>query len=210
MLDGHVAVVDVAGLAVGLGVAEVVDDGGDDGVGQAHLVEQGRGGGGEQAAVVGREADGGVAPVDQPEQGVEVVVVAGGCAGEGVVAGDALGHVVANALAEAVVVVAGVVHRQQAAVFGVEDEEQPVEKDEGGFADPGHGLVGGVGEGLDEAGEDAFEDDAGEALGDALFVAAAFVQGGFQKGGGRSGAAYERRATKEQVEGAEAVLVVGC
>ena len=47
-------------------------------------------------------------------------------------------------------------------------------------------------------------------LGDALFVAAAFVQGGFQEGGSRSGATQEGRATKEQVEGAEAVLVVGC
>ena len=54
LLDGHVAVVDVAGLAVGLGVAEVVNDGGDDVVGQADLVEQGRGVGGEEAAVVGR------------------------------------------------------------------------------------------------------------------------------------------------------------
>ena len=90
--------------------------------GQADLVEQGRGVGGEEAAVVGREADGRVAPVDQAEQGVEVVVVAGGCAGEGVVAGHALGHVVANALAQAVVVVAGVVDGQEAAVFGVEDE----------------------------------------------------------------------------------------
>ena len=52
----------------------------------------------------------------------EVVVVAGGCAGEGVLAGHALGHVVANALAEAVVVVGGVVDGQEAAVFGVEDE----------------------------------------------------------------------------------------
>ena len=122
LLDGHVAVVDVAGLAVGLGVAEVVDDGGDDVVGEADLVEQGRGVGGEEAAVVGREADGRVALVDQAEQGAEMVVVAGGGAGEGVVAGLALGHVVADALAEAVVVVGGVVDGQQAAVFGVEDE----------------------------------------------------------------------------------------
>ena len=122
LLDGHVAVVDVAGLALGLGVAEVVDDGGNDVVGQADLVEQRGGVGGEEAAVVGGQADGRVAPVDQPEEGAEVVVVAGGCAGEGVVAGLALGHVVADALAQAVVVVAGVVDGQEAAVFGVEDE----------------------------------------------------------------------------------------
>ena len=63
-----------------------------------------------------------------------MVVVAGGDGGEGVVAVLAPGDVVADALAEAVVVVGGVVDGQQAAVFGVEDEEQAVEKDEGGFA----------------------------------------------------------------------------
>ena len=65
LLDGHVAVVDVAGLAVSLGVAEVVDDVGDDGVGEADLGEQRGGDLGEEAAVVGREADGRVADVDQ-------------------------------------------------------------------------------------------------------------------------------------------------
>ena len=190
LLDGHVAVVDVAGLAVVLGVAEVVDDVGNDVVGEADLVEQVGGVVGEQAAVVGREADGRVALVDLREEGRS-----GGCSssmrygGEGVVAGLAPGHVVADALAEAVVVVGGVVDGQQAAVFGVEDEEQAVEKDEGGFADRRHGLVGFVGQGLEEAGKDALEDDAGEALGDALFVAAALVEGGFQEGGGGAGRA---------------------
>ena len=70
-------------------------------------------------------------------------------------------------------------------------------------------MVGGVGEGLEEAGIDAFEDDAGEALGDALFVAAALVEGGFQKGGGGARRAQKGRTAKEQVEGAEVVLVVG-
>ena len=124
-------------------------------------------------------------------------------------AGLALGDVVADALAEAVVVVGGVVDGEEAAVFGVEDEEEAVEKDEGGFADLGHGPVGGVGEGLEEAGKDALEDDAGEALGDALFVAFALGEGGFDEGGVGAGAAAEGGAAEEEVEGAEGVFVVG-
>ena len=128
---------------------------------------------GKQAAVVGREADGRVALVDLREEIGQVTVVARCGTGEGVAAGRAPGHVVADAFAEAVVVVSGVVDGEQAAVFGVEDEEQAVEKDKGGFTNCRHGLVGLVGQGLEEAGIDAFEDDAREALGDALFVAAA-------------------------------------
>ena len=66
-----------------------------------------------------------------------------------------------------------------------------------------------VGQGLEEAGIDAFEDDAREALGDALFVAAARRQCCLKKRGSRSWTSYEGGAAKEQVEGAEGVLVVG-
>ena len=69
--------------------------------------------------------------------------------------------------------------------------------------------MGGVGQGLEEAGEDAVEDDAGEALGDALLVAAALLKGGFDEGGGGARRAQEGGATKEEVEGAKGVLVVG-
>ena len=90
LLDGHVAVVDVAGLAVVLGVAEVVDHVGDDVVGEADLVEQFGGVLSEQAAVVGRQADGRVALVDLREEIGQVAVVARCGTGEGVAAGFAL------------------------------------------------------------------------------------------------------------------------
>ena len=89
LLDGHVAVVDVAGLTVGLGVAEAVDHVGHDVVGQADLVQQGSGVVGKQAAVVGREADGRVALVDLREEIGQVTVVARCGTGEGVAAGRA-------------------------------------------------------------------------------------------------------------------------
>ena len=90
-------------------MAEAVDHVGHDVVGEADLVEQGGGVLGEQAAVVGREADGRVALVDLREEIGQVAVVARCGTGEGVAAGFALGHVVPDALAEAVVVVGGVV-----------------------------------------------------------------------------------------------------
>ncbi len=64
LLDGHVAVVDEAALAVDLGVAQVMDDRGERRVGQAHRLQQRSGFGGEQTAVVRRQADRGVAFVD--------------------------------------------------------------------------------------------------------------------------------------------------
>ena len=88
LLDGHVAVVDVAGAGLAFGAAEVVDDGGEHGVGEAHLFEDGRGLLGEEAAVVGRQADGGIALVDLAAERADVVVVAAGEAGEGVAGGE--------------------------------------------------------------------------------------------------------------------------
>ena len=72
-----------------------------------------------------------------------------------------------------------------------------------------HGPVGGVGQGLEEAREHAVEHDAGEALGDALLVTLALVEGGLDEAGGGAGAAQKGGAAKEQVEGAEGILVVG-
>ena len=132
-----------------------------------------------------------VALVDQAEEGGQVVEVTGGGGRKGVVAGLALGHIVAYALAQAIVVVGGVVDGQKAAVFGVQNEEQAVEKDEGGFLNLGHGSVGGVGQGLEEPGKNAVEHDTREALGDALFVTLALVERRFDEGGGSAGAAHE-------------------
>ena len=147
--------------------------------------------------------------IDLPEEFGQVIPVAGGGVGKDVAGGHPLRNVVADALAQSIVVVALVAHRQQAAIFGVEQEEQAVEKDQGGFPDLGHGLVGGVGQRLEQPGEHALEHHAGQALRHPLFVAAAFRQRRFQKRGGRAGAAYEGRPTKQQVEGAQAVLIVG-
>ena len=95
LLDGHVAVVDeapagarVAGVesasADARRVAEAVDDWGDLRVGEPDPLQQRGGLRGEQTAVVGRQADGEVALVDDLEQVHQPVVVVAGDRGEDV------------------------------------------------------------------------------------------------------------------------------
>ena len=140
LLDGHVAVVDEAAPGARVpGMAQAVDDRGDLRVGEPDPFQQRGGLGGEQSAVVGRQADGGVALVDEFEQGHQPVVVVAGDRGVGVLVGHPAGDVVPDPLSQAIVVVANVIDRQQAPVLGVEDEEQPIEEDEGGLPDLGEG-----------------------------------------------------------------------
>ena len=81
----------------------------------------------EQAAVVRRQANGGVAFVDNAAQVADGRPVAGGRIGEYIALRLARTHVVAHST-QAVVVIRGVSHGQQVAVFGVEDEQQAVEQ----------------------------------------------------------------------------------
>ena len=161
LLDGHVAVVDVAAAAVAPGVAEVVDDGRQHLVRQSTAFQQRCGSGREEAAVVGRQADRRVAPVDLAAERADVVVVFGREGGEGVAGGHALGDIVAHRLAQAVVVVAAVVDRQQVAVLGVEQEEQAVEEDQGGLPHVLHLCAAAVRQRAHQGGVDLSENGAG-------------------------------------------------
>ena len=137
---------------------------------------------GEKAAVVGRQADGGVALVDLAAECSDLVVVAAGEVGEGVAVFGALGDVVAHGLAQAVIVVAAVVDGQQVAVLGVEEEEEAVEEDERGLAHVFQLGSAFAGEGANQGGIDAFEDDAGE-----VFARLAPRCGGLRRGRLRGG-----------------------
>ena len=133
---------------------------------------------------------------------------------EGVALRHPAGHVVAHALAQAVVVVAGVGDRQQPPVLGVEHEEQAVEEDQGRLVDlrqagAGAPFLRGVGEGLDERREDALEDHPREILGDLLLVAAALGQGGLEEGVGGAFLGRERLPAEEQVEDTQVFLPAG-
>ena len=130
LLHGKAAVVDVAAFAAGWGPLEGkrVHHFGEDRVGQLNPIQQRCAFRVEQAAVVGRQAEGGVALVDDAGQVLQGVVVAGGGFRKRLALLLAPPHLLAHALAEADVGVGVVIYRQQVAVFGVEDEQQAVEQ----------------------------------------------------------------------------------
>ena len=190
-------------------MAQVVDYRGDGRVGQADGFQQGSGFGGEQSAVVGRQTDGGVTLVDDLAQRHHVVVIAGGDGRKRIVPGRAAGDVVPHALAQPVVVVAGVVDGQQSPVLGVEHEQQPVEEDQRGLADLCEVLAAGVCQSLREAGKGALEHDPRKVLRDLPLVAPAFRQRTLEESVGRARLPDERVAAEEQIEGAQLVFGVG-
>src|SRR3546814_13408154 len=81
----------------------------------------------EQAAVVGRQADRVVALVDGAEQAAQMLPDARGSGAEHVAAVAAPGDVVAQP-AQRIVIVAAVVDWQQGTVFGIEDEQQAIDR----------------------------------------------------------------------------------
>ena len=182
LLDGHVAVVDEAAPLGRFGVAEVVEQVGDRRVGEAHPLQDGGGFARKEPAVVGREADGGVAAVDEPAQGHDVVVVVGGGIGEEVVVFHPLRDGVSDALPEAVALVGPVVDGEQAAVFGIEHEQQPVQENQRGVADVREVRGRLAGEGSYESGEHGVEHHVGEVARNLLLITSPFDQGRFKEG----------------------------
>ena len=177
LLHAQVAVVDVAAPAGALLERQCVDDVGQELVAEPNVGEQRRALPVEQAAVVGRQADGGVTPVDGRGEIVDRGPVAGGGGREGVVPILALPDVVAHLHAESVVVVAFVANGQQLAIFGVEDEQQTIEQREGRVAHVGQRCVRrGLRDGAREFREDVIEDQVREVGRDALLVVPAFFQ----------------------------------
>ena len=209
LLDRHVAVVDEAPFSVRFGVAQVIDERGDRRVRQSDTLQQGGGIRGEQAAVVRRQADRRVALVDEPAQRRQVVVVVGGDGGEDVPAGRPLRDVVAHPLAQAVVVIPGVVDGEKPPVLGVEHEQQSIQEDQRGLAYPRQ-LFPGLGcQGLHELREDPLEDHARKVLRDLLVVATTLHEGVFEEGGRRAFLEDERFAPEQQVEEAQMVFSAG-
>ena len=161
----------------------------------------------EQAAVVGWQADGWIALVDDFEKIDKAVIVVGGHGRVGVAVRHSAGNVVPHALAQAVVVVTPVVDRQQVPVLGIEHEEQSIEEDQGGLANPGQGFACGIRQSLHEFGEDALEDDARQILGDLSLIASPLRQSVFQERGGCALSEREGIAAKQQVEETKTIFL---
>ena len=164
----------------------------------------------EQATIVGRQPDRLIALVDLAEQLDQTVVVVAGGGGEGVALGHAACDILTYPLAQAVVIVARVVDRQQSAILRVEHEQHPVEEDQRGRADIGQ-VVGtcGIGDRRHQAREHALEHHAGQVLCYRFLIAAPFRDGGLEEGAG--GRALHRKggATEQQEEGPQGIVVAG-
>src|SRR5690606_5601406 len=126
LLDAEIPIVDIAALAIGDDEGQRVDDGGDQRIAEPDPVEQGGALAAEQTAIVGWQANGGIAPVDGAAKIVDGVPVAGGGLRKHVASILATANVEADAVAQAVVVVAAVAHRQQVAILRIENEQEPV------------------------------------------------------------------------------------
>ena len=214
LLHGQAAVVDVAAFAGrGLLEAKRIDQLRENRIGQLNPVQQRCACWVEQAAVVGRQAEGGVALVNDAGQVLQGLVVAGGGLRKGLAGLLAAAHLFAHALPEADVGVGVVAHGQQVAVFGVEDEQQAVEQHQGGLPhllklSPGRRL----GDGLGQVGENLLKNDLRQILGDAPLEIAALLQGAFVQVAAGGVAVGEGAAVEEQGEQLQGVaaLVRAC
>ena len=146
---------------------------------------------------------------DEGEQRCQMVVVAGGVGGEGVAVLGSPRDVVAHPFAQAIVVIARIVDGEQPAVFGVQHEQQPVQKDQRRVADFRQVSRRLPGEGGHKPREHGVEHDVREVARDLLLVAAPLSERGFQKGGLRPIPQVEGIPAEQQVERAEGVFVAG-
>ena len=137
-----------------------------------------------------------------------MVMVPGRGRGEDVRQLHAPVDVVAHRLAQAVVVVAAVVDREQVAVLGVEEEEQAVEQNQGGLAYIPKICAALFGERADQCGVDLFEDGAGKVVCDPFLVAEAFGDGVLEEAGLRAVARAEGGPAEEEAEGENGAGVV--
>ena len=177
LLNAEVTIVDVSSPRGRLLERQNVGDFRHHRVVQTDLGQKRRAGRIEQPSIVGRQPDRGVAVVDRPAKLFDDGPIAGGRRREGVILILAAAHFGADLLAEAIGLVPSVVDRQQAAVLGVKNEQQAVEKDQRGVA---HVLQRrrrrGCGDGLRERRKDKAENLVRQVAGDPLLVKAALIE----------------------------------
>ena len=95
----------------------------------------------------------------------------------------AAADIAANPVTERVVVVTPIADGQQVAVFGIEDEEKPVEQQQGGLAHLRQRRVRlSRGDRTCELRKDLAEDQIGQTGGNTLLVEAAFRDGALMEG----------------------------
>ena len=176
LLNAEVAVVDVSPAFGRPLERKRVDRRSHHGIDKPYVGQQRRAPAVEQPAVIGRQADGRVAPVDGAAQIVDGRPVGRRRLRKRVVLVHAAANVFAHLLAKRIVVVAFVADGQQVAVFGIEDEQKPVEQDQRGLAHFRQRCIRrGVRDGTGKIGEDLSEDDPRQIPGHPLLIEPSFL-----------------------------------
>ncbi len=93
------------------------------------------------------------------------------------------GNVVPHTLSQTVIVVSRVVDREKAAVFGVEQKQEPVEENQRRVTDLLKTFAGFPDQGIDQSGEYPLENNPGKVLGNLLLVPPPFGDRRFEEGG---------------------------
>ena len=112
LLHAQVTIIDIASALVGRLKRQGVNHVGHDRIAQPHSGQQRRALSVEQATVIGRQADTGIALVNSPAQIIDHRPIAAGVCGKGVVAVLAPSHVTPHLVAQAVIIITIVPHRQ--------------------------------------------------------------------------------------------------
>ena len=138
----------------------------------------------EQAAVIGGQANGGIPLVNGLAKTLQIAPVAAKLGGENTVGVFAAFYVIAS-LAQAIVIVARILHGQQAAILRIEDKEKAVKQGEGRLTHLGQGgwrgqglasAFGRCGQGLGQSGKHLVKHHIREVGGHPFFITATLAQ----------------------------------
>lgn len=158
------------------------------------MVKQRSVGGREQAAIVGRNADGCVAPVNDAGQIGNPAPNLGCSYRKRITAPHAITDF-EPLWPEGIIIIAIGVDRQQIAVFCIKQEQQPIEQDQRRVA---HFLQRRLGRcprnRRSQCREDFIENELGQRLGNALFIESSFGPRAFVKGSAIGTSSSERGA----------------
>ena len=138
----------------------------------------------EQAAVIRGQANGGIPPVNGLAKILQMGPVAAKLCGENILGVFSSFHVI-SPLAQTIIIVAQILHRQQAAILRIEDEQEAIQQGEGSFTHLGQAgwlaqglanLFGSSSQGLGEPGKHLVKHHIREVGGNPLLVTATLAQ----------------------------------
>ena len=210
LLNAEIAIVDVAAAIGSLFKRKHIDDVGHNVIGDPYVGEQRYALAVEKPAVVRRQTDGGIAFIDSPAEIVDDRPVSGSARREDVIVIFAVPDVAAYLLAQRVVVVTRVTDGKQIAVLRIQNEQEAVEKNQGGLTHVRQGRFrSGSGNGTGKFWEDLLEDQSGKTGRNPFLVKPAFLNGALVERPWVSRPSKESFAPKDEHEHLQPVIPLG-